>query len=140
VLLAGAAFVSWKGRRERRNQREIAAALAVAEAELAVIEQRSAAVLTRSRQVRAMLTDLQRHIADRLPAFGALVDAAPDYAAYPPAARTQVATLVGLVITTVGLMATPLIDDDGKVAALSGQMLTDAQQRIDDLDASGAAE
>lgn len=140
VLLAGAAFVSWKGRRERRNQREIAAALAVAEAELTVTEQRSAAVLTRSRQVRAMLTDLQRHIADRLPAFGALVNAEPDYAAYPPAARTQVATLVGLVITTVALMATPLIDDDGKVAALSGQMLTDAQQRIDDLDASGAAE
>jgi hypothetical protein len=140
VLVVGAAFVSWKGRRERRNQREIAAELAVAEAELALTEQRSAAVLTRSRQVRAMLTDLQSQIVDRLSAFRELVDAEADYAAYPPAARAQVATLVGLVTTTVALMATPLIDDDGQVADLSEQMLADAQQRIDDLAASGAAE
>lgn len=140
VLLAGAAFVSWKGRRERRNQREIAAELAVAEAKLDLTEQRSAAVLTRSRQVRAMLTDQQSHIADRLPAFRELVGAEADYAAYPPAARAQVATLVGLVTTTVALMATPLVDDDGRVADLSEQMLADARQRIDDLDASGATE
>jgi hypothetical protein len=140
VLLAGAAFVSWKGRRERRNQREVAAELAVADAGLTLNEQRSAAVLTRSRQVRAMLKDLQGHVVDRLPAFRELIDKEADYVAYPPAARAQVATLVGLVTTTVALMATPLIDDDGKVADLSEQMLADAQQRIDDLGASGAAE
>ena len=99
-----------------------------------------AGTLTRSRQVRVMLKALQDHVVDRLPAFRGLIDKEADYAAYPPAARAQVATLVGLVTTTVALMATPLIDDDGKVADLSEQMLADAQQRIDDLGTSGAAE
>lgn len=140
VLLAGVAFVSWKGRRERRTQREIAADLSVAEAEMALIEQRSAAVLTRSRQVRVMLKELQGHIVDHLPAFRELVEDEVDYAAYSSAARVRVASLVGLVTTSVALMATPLIDEHGHVADLSEQMLDDAQQRIDDLDASGAAQ
>lgn len=133
ALLAGVAFVSWKGRRERRNQREIAAELTVADAGLLLVEERSGAVLTRSRHVRSLLVELDGHIVERLPSFRSLVDGEQDYSAYPPAARAEVATLVGLVTTTVSLMAAPLIDDDGQVTTLSAQLLDDAEQRMSDL-------
>ncbi|NIB31981.1 hypothetical protein HBB16_09885 [Pseudonocardia sp. MCCB 268] len=74
-------------------------------------EQRSATVLTRSRQIGILPGGLQTQIADRLPAFAALVDENDDYATYTVGQREQVANVVGLVTTTVSVMATPLVDE-----------------------------
>lgn len=133
VLVAAMAFVSWRGRSARRTQRQTAASLDQAEAELTIVEQRAAAVLNRSRQVRALLTDLQTETAARLPSLAELVDSNDDYATYTAHQRSAVAAAVGLVSATVALMAAPLVDDSGGVSELSEHVLADTRARLGDL-------
>lgn len=138
VLITGAAYVAWQGRRERRNQDAISIELDKAEAEFAVQEQRTRNVLERSCRVRAILAELQEVTSGRLAEFSALVGANRDYATYTPAQRSQVATLVGFVSAIVAVMAAPLVDDSGMVSDLVEQALVEAQARLDDLGRGGA--
>jgi hypothetical protein len=141
AVLATAGLVSWQGRRQRRKQRQTATELDQAEREVTLAEQRTAVVLTRSRQIRAVLADLQEQTAARLPGLAELIGAHDDYATYTPGQRAQLAAVVGLVTTTIAVMATPMTDDTGALTDLSGQVLADAQQRLSDLagDADGPA-
>jgi len=133
VVLATVGVVAWQGRRQRRLQREGADDLAVAEVELTRAEQNTDAVIRRSRQVRTLLTDLQAGAGAHLERLRVLVEAETDYAVYTPAQRAQVAATVSLMTTTISVMATALADEDGVVTDLSGQVVDDARQRLQDL-------
>lgn len=139
VVVAGLGYVAWRGRAALRVQQEIALALREGEADLAAAEARTAVVLGRSRQTRAVLDDLRAETAARLPGLVELVDRNTDYATYTPVQCTQVAALVGLVTTAVAVMSTPLADGAGSVTQLSEQVLSDARRRLDDLGAEQGA-
>jgi hypothetical protein len=113
VLLTGAGFVTWHGRRELRKQSTTSIELDHTEAEFTAAERRTALVLVRSRQVRSILRKLAAATAARLADFAALVEANDDYATYTDPQRREIATLVGLVTATVAVMAAPLVDDAG---------------------------
>jgi hypothetical protein len=138
VVLTGAAFVTFHGRRERRKQSTTSLELDLAEAEFSAAARRTALVLVRSRQVRSILRKLAAATAARLADFAALVEANDDYATYTDQQRRQVATLVGLVTAIVAVMAAPLVDDTGMVSDLLEQTLAAAQNRLDDLDGDEA--
>ncbi|WP_432492584.1 hypothetical protein [Kineococcus auxinigenes] len=137
VLLATVGVVSWQGRRQRRKQQQTAQELGRADVDLTRAEQRTAAVIARSRQVRAVLGDLRAEAGAHMPQLQALVEADDDYATYSPAQRARVATVVSLVTTTISIMSTPLTDEDGTVTDLSGQVVDDARQRLQDLVGDG---
>lgn len=138
VLLTGAGFVTWHGRRELRKQSTTSIELDHTEAEFTAAERRTALVLVRSRQVRSILRKLAAATAARLADFAALVEANDDYATYTDPQRREIATLVGLVTATVAVMAAPLVDDAGMAPDLREQTLATAQNRLDDLDGDEA--
>lgn len=133
AVLATVGVVIWQGRRQRRRQQAGAEALAVSETDLQRAEDTTAAVIQRSRQVRILLSDLQAEAGAHLEQLRDLVDAETDYAAYTPTQRAQVATTVSLMTTTISVMATPLADENGVVTDLSGQVVDDARERLQDL-------
>ncbi len=133
AVLATVGVVAWQGRRQRRRQRQDADKLSVDEANLTRAEDKTAAVIARSRQVRTLLTDLQTEAGLHLEELQALVEAETDYTLYNPAQRAQVATTVSLMTTTISVMSTPLADENGVVSDLSGQVVNDARERLQDL-------
>lgn len=134
VLLTGAAYITWQGRRELRRQATTSLELDLADAEFSAAVRRTALVLVRSRQVRAILRRLAAVAAARLADFAALIDVNDDYATYTTQQRQQVALLVGLMTTIVTVMAAPLVGEDGMVSDLLEQVLSAAQTRLDHLD------
>ena len=138
VLLTGAAFMTWHGRRQLRRQSTTSLELDLADAEFSMAVRRTALVLVRSRQVRSLLRKLAAATAARLSDFAALVETNNDYATYTAQERKDVATLVGLVTATVAVMAAPLVDENGVVSDLLEQTLLAAQNRFDDLDGDDA--
>ncbi|WP_432489376.1 hypothetical protein [Kineococcus sp. SYSU DK018] len=133
AVIATVGVLAWQGRRQRRQQKESAEELAVAEADLTRAEQNASAVIARSRQVRTLLSDLQTEAGGHLERLEVLIEDGDDYAAYSPAQRAQVATTVSLMTTTISVMATPLTDEDGVVSDLSGQVVYDARRRLQNL-------
>ncbi|WP_181780051.1 hypothetical protein [Pseudonocardia pini] len=130
VFAVGAAYVSWKGRSARRTQREVAASLDSVEGDFDRAEQRLAAVLQRSRQVRGLLVQLREAAEPRSAWLEGLTSSNGDYATYTPDERAGVAAAVGLMTTVVGLMGAPLTDDAGLVSDFSGAAVADAQGRL----------
>ncbi|NIZ91384.1 hypothetical protein [Kineococcus rubinsiae] len=133
AILATVGVVAWQGRRHRRLRQGDAEKLAAADVDMARAEERTAAVVRRSRQVRALLSDLEAEAGDHLQRLRGLVDAEADYALFTPAQRAQVATTVSMMTTTISVMATPLADADGAVTDLSGQVVDDTCQRLQSL-------
>jgi len=133
AILATVGVVAWQGRRHRRHHQEGAEKLTAADVDLTRAEDHTAAVIHRSRQVRTLLSELQAEAGVHLEHLRDLVEAESDYALYTPAQRAQVATTVSLMTTTISVMATPLADEDGVVSDLSGQVIDDARQRMQDL-------
>ncbi|MFB9377336.1 hypothetical protein ACFFKU_15365 [Kineococcus gynurae] len=130
AVLAAVGVLAWQGRRQRRRQREGAEELAAAEVELTRVEERTAAVIRRSRQVAALLDDLQAESEIQLERLRSLVDASDDYATYDSSQRARVAGTVSLMTTVISVMATPLVDEGGEVTAVSGDVVDDARRRL----------
>ncbi|MEW1956801.1 hypothetical protein [Kineococcus sp. NPDC059986] len=137
AVLATVGVVVWQGRRQRRRQREGAETLAAADVDLGRAEARTATVIARSRQVRTLLRDLQAEAGVHLEQLRSLVETQDDHALCTPAQRAQVATTVSLMTTTISVMATALVDEDGVVTDLSGQVVDDARERLQDLTDEG---
>lgn len=139
VLLAGVAFVSWKGRSARRSQQQVSASLDVAEADLDRAERRVDDVLYRSRQVRGLLVELEVAAREGLPRLVELIGRSSDYAAYTSEERADIAAVVGLMTATVGLMGTPLVDGAGVVSDLSAQAVVETRSRLIEFSKDGRA-
>jgi hypothetical protein len=131
VVLALGGVVEWQGRKARHGQRETAAKIAEADAELRLAETTTAAARERSQQVRVVLDDLRDALIERLPSLEAVLVVNDDYATYTAPQRGQVALLVGLATTAVAVMSTRITDGQGIVTDLSARVVQDARDRLD---------
>ena len=131
VVMTGVGFLVWQGRRMRRAQRRIGAALDEAEAVLEAQEARIGAIVTRSRHIRGLLEELRTEASHRLPAFVALVCARGDYSRLTRDERAMVAAVVALINTIVAVMATPLTDDTGAVSSVPHLRVRAAERALD---------
>lgn len=130
VVLVMAGFIEYKGRQQRRQQRETAEQLATAETEMVLIEERTAGVIERSREIRDVLVVLARELQDRLPPLDLLIAGNPDYATYNSSERRMVAATVGLATSLVTVLSARFVDDQGAVTDLSALVLDDARHRL----------
>ncbi|WP_274563560.1 hypothetical protein [Streptomyces spiramyceticus] len=137
VVLTAVGLLEWKSRRLRRDQRENAAGVARASAELAVAEARASAVCERSRQIRHVLDRLRDELQLRLPGLRTMLEGGDDYAVYTPSQRGEVAVLVALASTATTVMSAPLADEDGQVTDVSRLVVEDALARLQSLMVAG---
>ncbi|MEV6122502.1 hypothetical protein AB0M23_18575 [Streptomyces sp. NPDC052077] len=137
ALVVGGALLEWRGRSFRGDQEKAAEVLTEAEAELTEARRTLSEVFQRSREVRLVLRELCLAMEERLPAFTALVTAHDDYSAYDAPRRARVKEVFDLACTTVTVMGTPLVGEDGRVTELSGRVVAEARSRLAGLAPAG---
>ncbi|MGH9009135.1 MAG: hypothetical protein ACRDYF_04720 [Acidimicrobiia bacterium] len=130
VIAVTGVFMELQGRREKRKQREVAAQLRQAAAELELQEAIGSALCQHSRDIRLVLKRLRGALAPRIESLAALVDNKADYRLFSAEEELALAASVGLVTAAVSVMQVPLIDEGGLVPDLSRRTLTDAQSRL----------
>lgn len=137
VLVVGAAFIEWKGRRDLRDQREVEEQLSTRESAMAADEQRYAEIIEGSRRLRMVLSELQDQIASRLDEFVSSVQRNDDFASYSAEEQTAVMTIVRLVSTASRTMSARLTDDTGSVSYDSVRIIDRAREILDAVRTTG---
>ncbi|WEH34735.1 hypothetical protein PZB75_16080 [Streptomyces sp. AM 4-1-1] len=130
AVLSLAAIGEWQSRRLRRGEQEKAQALERYETEMSEAEDAASAVYDRSKAMRHILRDLRFMMVRRLPSFTGLVEACDDFARYDSGRRAEVAAMVDLAGLAVMVMGCPITDADGRMTEESGQVVADAESRL----------
>jgi hypothetical protein len=130
VVLGVAGVVSWQGRKARTGQRDTAAQIIQATADLDAAEQTAATVRRRSRQTRALFRDLRLAIGPPLADLAGWVAANASYATWAPEQRRTAARLIEIVSLAVMVMSAPIAHDDGQPVARSRELVLTVKQRL----------
>lgn len=137
VVVVGAAFIEWRGRRELRDQRDVEEQLSTRESVMAADERRCAEIIAWSRRLRLVLSELQDQIASRLDEFVSSVQRNDDFASYSTEEQTAVMTVVRLVSVASRTMSARLTDDTGSVSYDSVRIIDRAREVLDAVRTTG---
>lgn len=126
ALLVTFGVLWWKGAGDHRRQQELQQELLVAESELTVQIAKVDAATKRIKDTARVMDALVESGRPRLADLTTLIDGSADYAGYAAAERSLVAELAGLATVMAAVMASPVLDPDGQVRALSEETLVAA--------------
>lgn len=88
------------------------------------------ALHARSEHMQHLVQEVRTELADRIPAFTALVEACDDITLYDARQRAEVAKMVELDGLAVMVMTCPITDTDGRMTEESGQVAAEADARL----------
>ncbi|SHG42702.1 hypothetical protein [Geodermatophilus nigrescens] len=123
----------WKGEEAYQQQVKVQQELEVAKSEMAVQVAKVDAAVKRIKDTCRVVRALGACGRPQLKKLTALIDTNDDYAAYTPAQRALVAELAGVAQAMAAVIACPIVDEDGRVTAMSDRTITAATKLADRL-------
>lgn len=123
VAIAFLSYIHIKGKKSYREQMEIKAQLDESEWDVDIQTAKVAHAAKHVDNTATVLNTLTHVGVEQLQSLADLLDRSEDYAAYTPAERSLVAGQAGLATTIAAVIACPLLDQDGRVTALSHDSL-----------------
>jgi hypothetical protein len=133
VVLAAYGFLWWKGEDAYQEQVKLQQELALAESDMSVQVAKVDAAIRRIKDTARVVRALGACGRPRLKKLTALIDENVDYSTYTSEQKALVAELAGVATAMAAVIACSILDEDGRVTALSSETIAAATSVTDRL-------